>query len=184
MITETGIWSDDEKVYHVNSQDLLNSLKSILNPSEPVMDFGCGTGYYLTELSKSGFSTLIGFEGTSVPEQPGVTFNVFDLSKPIDIELIPGQVISFEVGEHIPKEFEETFINNLIKYCNSKLIISWALLGQVGLGHVNCQPLEYIINQIEKRGFTYDAVLSEQTRSLPHTTTPWFNNTIMIFNKK
>ena len=184
MISETGIWSEEEKIYHANSEDLLKSIKDLFDPTKPVIDFGCGTGFYLRELSKIGFNNLIGFEGTSVPDQPGVTFKIADLSKPILDNTTYGQVISFEVGEHIPEKYEQIFIDNITRYCNSRLIISWALVGQIGLGHVNCKPMDYIINEISKRGFIYNDELSLNIRNLPHLTTPWFNNTIMVFDSQ
>jgi len=183
MISKTGIWSEEEKIFHADSKDLLDSLIEHFDPQKPVYDFGCGTGYYLKNLKKNGFTDLIGFEGTDVNPKDGVTFHVLDLSKPITIDLPKGQVISFEVGEHIPEEYESTFIENITKYCDSKLFISWALVGQAGVGHVNCKPQEYIIKKICEKGFVYDETLSEHLRNLGHKNTPWFNNTLLVFNK-
>lgn len=185
MISNTGIWSEDEKIFHVDSIDLLNSLKEHLNNQKPVYDFGCGTGFYLKELSKCGFNgKLIGFEGTSVPKAENVIFEVTDLSSPMENILDPGQILSFEVGEHIPKEFEQSFIDNITRFCDSRLIISWAVPGQIGLGHVNCQSNDYIINEINKRGFIYNISISNDIRNRAHNTTPWFKDTIMVFDKK
>jgi 2-polyprenyl-3-methyl-5-hydroxy-6-metoxy-1,4-benzoquinol methylase len=185
MITETGIWSEEEKIYHANSEDLLNRLLNTLNPNEPVIDFGCGTGYYMKELGKRGFKHLYGVEGTEVKKDNGdVNFIVADLSQDFTIPGIIGQVISLEVGEHIPEKYEQTFINNITKHCNSKLIMSWAIPNQPGIGHVNCKPLEYIINCVCDKGFKYNDEESLLFRNDPHTNTIWFKNTILIFEKK
>jgi len=52
--------------------------------------------------------------------------------------------ICFEVAEHIPKQFETTYLNNLIKHCKKGIVISWAIVGQKGIGHVNCQNNDYV----------------------------------------
>ena len=51
---------------------------------------------------------------------------------------------SLEVAEHIPLENEEAYLDNCCKLCEIGCILSWALPGQGGLGHVNEQPNEYV----------------------------------------
>jgi hypothetical protein len=103
-----------------------------------------------------------------------------DLSKPIACSK-HDWVISFEVGEHIPKKFEEIFISNL-KGANIKgVIISWAVKGQGGKSHVNEKNNEYIRKLFEE-DYTSDNETEKQLRSL--STLPWFKNTIMVFRHK
>ena len=45
--------------------------------------------------------------------------------------------MSLEVGEHLPKEFEDIFINNLDNNNNYGIVLSWAIKGQGGYGHYN-----------------------------------------------
>jgi tryptophanyl-tRNA synthetase len=91
-------------------------------------------------------------------------------------------VLSLEVGEHIPKEYESVFIDNVCSHTNNLLIISWAVVGQGGDGHINCQNNEYVINQIESRGLLYNPLKSKELRE--SATIGWFKNTIMVFYKK
>jgi len=74
-------------------------------------------------------------------------------------------VYSVEVGEHIPKEFEDVFINNLVWAAEKGIVLTWAHIGQGGDGHVNCQNRDYIIKKFKDRGFEIDA--SEVERMKP-----------------
>ena len=90
--------------------------------------------------------------------------------------------MSLEVGEHIPAEFEDVFISNITKHVKKTLIISWAVEGQGGDGHVNCKNNDYIIAQIEERGFKYNKKASTELRKAA-TNASWFSYTLMVFNK-
>jgi SAM-dependent methyltransferase len=181
MITETGIWSEDEAKYHIHSEQLLNYLIEFLNKDLIVLDFGCGDGYYISSLKDNGFEVR-GIDGSTLSNTYYSNIIHEDLSEPIILRS-NGQVLSFEVGEHIPEQFEQVFIDNLIEHCNSRLIISWAIPGQGGIGHVNCKSNEYIINEITKRGFTLNGELTSRIRQGDYKDTPWFYNTLLVFDK-
>jgi len=101
-----------------------------------------------------------------------------DLSLPHQFKKVDW-VISFEVGEHLPKEYESTFIDNLCTHANKGIIMSWAFPGQPGEGHINCQSSEYIISQLYKRGFLVDYIESNNIRSLSDTW--WFQANLLVF---
>jgi hypothetical protein len=90
--------------------------------------------------------------------------------------------MSLEVGEHIPKDYEQVFLDNLVKHSNKFIILSWAIPNQIGDGHVNCQPNDYIINELDKRGFTFNPIESQKVRE--KNVIWWFKNTFMVFFKK
>jgi tryptophanyl-tRNA synthetase len=59
--------------------------------------------------------------------------------------------------------------------------LSWAIIGQGGNGHVNCQDNDYIISEITKRGWIFDADTTAEVRvKMPDN---WIKNTVMFFNK-
>jgi tryptophanyl-tRNA synthetase len=90
-------------------------------------------------------------------------------------------VISIEVGEHIPKDFEQTFIDNITKSATKNIILSWAIVGQGGNGHINCQNNDYIISEVTKRGWNFEAETTLSARNkMPDI---WIKNTVMFFNK-
>lgn len=89
--------------------------------------------------------------------------------------------MSLEVGEHIPKEYEHILIDNICNAAEHGVILSWAIKGQGGAGHVNCQNNAYIIDVMRGKGFAYDTDASSTLRK--NATLSWFKNTVMVFRK-
>ena len=89
--------------------------------------------------------------------------------------------MSLEVGEHLPKKFEDIFINNLHQNNKNGIVLSWAVKGQGGYGHFNEQNNDYIKSKICKLGYINDIESENQLRK--HSSLWWFKNTIMVFRK-
>lgn len=142
----------------------------------------CGLGNYLKDLQESGFLNLIGYEADPSKKKVFKNIMVKDLTIPFVLP-IGGNVISLEVGEHIPKKYQDIYLDNITKNCNGYLITSWAIRGQAGFGHVNCLDNHEIIPEIEKRGFKYLEKDSMLARSVIKDNAAWFRNTILIFKK-
>lgn len=183
VISETGFWIENDDHEHFFSPELSKIINYYckMNKVRTVYDFGCGTGEYLQALAdKYPDVKGTGFEGSQT-DRIFKSIVAQDLSKPF--QLTPADLaISIEVGEHIPKEFEQTFIDNISNNSSKHLIISWAIEGQGGLGHINCQNNDYIINQFEARGWKFNSELSYDLRdTFPKDI--WLKNTLMIFGK-
>lgn len=182
MVLENGAWTQDTAdETHQSSSNLAKFLLEYLSKDRPVYDFGCGKGYYLNELAKQGFK-CVGVEGFQLNNFLHDDVIVHDLSKPFDMGE-QGHVISLEVGEHIPKSGEQSFLDSIARNCKGKLIFSWALPGQPGVGHVNCQPQRYIIREVERRGFKYLPDVTLQTRAIIEDNVDWFRRTLLIFER-
>jgi hypothetical protein len=181
-ITKSGAWivgvSDPGHYYSKQVSDLIIDIVKKKKPSI-VYDFGCGYGEYLRDISPL-VHEAVGFEA-----YPNKTIyeNIHqtDLSAPILLENPADVSISLEVGEHIPSEFEQIFIDNLCNNTKNTLILSWAVEGQIGDGHVNCRNNDYIIAEVEKRGFIFDDSILEIRKSFDMNN--WFYNTLMLFNR-
>lgn len=179
-MTETGIWSQTEAdKYHQSSPKLADWLAKYLPPDEIVIDFGCGNAYYISQLEKVGFRCC-GVEGTQLNNFLHPNIKIQDLTQRVNLGFI-GSVISLEVGEHLPKDAEQTFIDTLCFHSNGALIVSWALPGQPGVGHINCQPQEYIISEFERRGFRYIPEATKDARAHIDKNTDWFERTLLVF---
>ena len=74
-------------------------------------------------------------------------------------------------------------MNNLINHTSGWLIISWAVPGQGGRGHVNEQPPEYVLDLFGNREFVYHEDYSQYLRN-SIVNCYWFKNTIFVFSKK
>lgn len=182
-INKKGYWENNNGVGHYFDATLYPALAVFLkiNNIKGIVDFGCGMADYAKRLIDLGF-IVDAYDGN--PNTPQLTNGIgktLDLSNTFDLNRTYDCVLSLEVGEHIPKEYESVFINNLCRHSNKFIILSWAIPGQGGDGHVNCQTNDYIVSQLEKRGFNY---LKNQSVFIRHlATASWFNNTLMIFKK-
>lgn len=203
QINEHGFWENDTDEGHGVDPLLAEALaKFFLEKAKAsfylnVCDLGCGTGYYTDVLNKldDGNEDISfachGYDGNPYTREfciPSQRDNIgfLDLTLPTSLTLSFDWALSLEVGEHIPVEFEQTFLNTLCKV-KKGVILSWAIPGQGGDGHVNCRDNIYIILQMKKRGFTID---EDATKLLRNAASPypetgwWFKNTLMVFNKE
>lgn len=173
---ETGIWMDTDQK-HWNDGDLAARIATYVS-GKTVYDFGCGNGFYVSYFRSSGIDCL-GFDGyPKTQELTSGMCGVLDLSKKIDLPK-RDWVISLEVGEHIPVDKEAVFISNLTRHCREGVIVSWAIPGQGGEGHVNERSNEYIIDRFIERGFSEATFRSRELRQ--SSKLKWFANTLMMF---
>ena len=181
-IKKNGSWIvGKEDPGHCYVEKMSELILEIIKRDEPrlVYDFGCGYGEYLKDISELGIEA-IGFEA-----HPNKTryknIKKLDLSTPVVLERSADISISLEVGEHIPVEFEKIFIDNICNNTKKTVILSWAVEGQPGDGHINCRNNDYIISEMTKRGFVFDPKVLESRKSFDSD--HWFQNTAMLFHK-
>ena len=179
MIHQHGYWTEkSETDLHACDESLCNAIIEIFNKKLTIVDLGCGNGAYTKRFIEAGFDCR-GYDGSPLtPEISGGVCGVLDLSEPIDIGVFD-MVVSLEVGEHIPAEYEQIFIDNICKSSKKYVLLSWGVEGQPGVGHVNCRNNDYIIKEMERRGLRYNKIDSDYLRS--KSTFPWFANTVMLF---
>lgn len=181
-IHDHGYWmGDDVKDNHIFDSKLADGLVEFFHAEEAtyVGDFGCGMGNYVRHLIDNGINS-IGYDG--FPDTLKVTnglCEVLDLSIPQNLETTFDWVLSLEVGEHLPAQFETIFIENLIRHSKYGIVLSWAVKGQGGCGHFNEQSNDYIKQIFSQYGFENDEEVEQKLRKKSHLT--WFKNTIMVF---
>lgn len=183
-INKNGYWeglsASSQHMYDFKlSTQLLSFLKN--ENVESIVDLGCGLGTYVQHFNSNGLKAD-GFDGN--PNTPELTNNqcsVLDLSKEFKFDKPYDWVMSLEVGEHLPAEFEDIFISNLHNNNKKGIILSWAVKGQGGHGHFNEQNNDYIKEKVMKLGYTNDTFAETILRQ--SSTLPWFKNTIMVFRK-
>lgn len=184
-ISPTGFWRGaDAHKHHSCSAPLARWIAEYLShrKGQRLYDIGCGTGTYLRILGDHGFTNLVGYEGDP-PAYPEVGWiRKHDLTTPLTVT--PGNVVCLEVAEHIPPQFEDTFLENLADACEdgANLILSWAVRGQGGDGHVNCRDNHEVMEIMGERGFK---LLAEETSAARGVITelPWFRDTLFVFRK-
>lgn len=181
MPLETGIWTQEEAATgHDFSYMLAKFIGEYFHKAEPLCDFGCGQATYLRYLHDIGFTNLHGYEGTEQNFHFGHV-TVCDVTKPISCKV--DNVICLEVGEHIPEEYLDVFIDNLAQ-ARKKVFLSWGIPGQDGIGHISCKHNIWVINEFEKRGFKLLSDDSLKARAVVEERLNYFRNTIMIFEKR
>ena len=136
-IHQHGYWFNTDSRHHVFDSKLCEALISMFRGVESVLDIGCGDGSYIKRMNQEGFA-CIGYDGNPNTEilTDGLC-GVMDFAEPVNIgnfEL----VLCLEVGEHIPRDYEQIFIDNVVKCSKKWIVLSWGLPGQPGWGHVNC----------------------------------------------
>ena len=146
------------------------------------MEFGGGVGLYAEFLRKEGMSCAC-YDG--IPDIERITNGKvlhLDLSRRAELDRKADWVLALEVGEHIPRQFESTFIENVDRYNTHGCVLSWAVPGQGGDGHVNCRPPDYIKGLFSRLGYQNDAAWEETLRKA--ATLPWFKNSLHVFRRK
>ena len=175
-----GVEASSQRCYDSSLCVSLITFKKTENVKS-VVDFGCGMGNYVKTFQQQNINA-VGFDGN--PNTCELTNNlckVLDLSVPIQFNDKFDWVMSLEVGEHLPPQFEDIFINNLHNNNKYGIILSWAVKGQGGKGHFNEQNNDYIKSKICKLGYVNDITSENKLRT--DSTLRWFKNTIMVFRK-
>lgn len=166
----------DVTLYHFMSR-LIDS-KNI----KSLVDFGCGDAEYVKYFKQFKKLYCEAYDGNPYTETiTSGLGKVLNLSESINLEKKFDCVLSLEVGEHLPKEYEQIFIDNLVNHSNNLIIISWAIPGQGGEGHYNEQDNRYIINEFQKRNFIINK--EETVKLRKNASISWFKHTIMVFEK-
>jgi hypothetical protein len=169
--------SSDPK--HSYDEALCNLLSDFLI-NKSVLDLGCGDCTYLGRL-RTVCSMVKGYDGNPFTEQLSNGLGgVADLSRVQQFQPCEW-VVSLETGEHIPREFEDHFIENLCKHCTEGMILSWGHEGQPGEGHVNCHNTDYIIRKIYNRKFLCDVYKTQEFRA--KSSLWWFRSNLLVFYK-
>ena len=186
MINDTGYWTFEgtkfinEHVYDPKLSDALVKFALELNTVKSY-DFGCGPGKYVENFRKHGIETD-GYDGNPITLKFANCY-IKDLTT--DFQLTPVNfLLCLEVCEHVPKEFEDKLLHTIDRHVNpgGTLVISWAIKGQGGTGHVNCQNNDYVISKFMSMNYSFDKNRSDYLRG-QESCAKWFRNTILVFNK-
>ncbi len=180
-ISPHGYWLDTSDDGHFFDSNLAERLALLFKGSH-VVDFGCGEGRYVEYLMYKKRIWCEGYDGN--PNTKKMTFGnckILDLAERVDLGCVFGWVLSLEVGEHIPAEYQSTFIDNIHRHNEKGVVLSWAIEGQPGRGHCNCRSNDYIKGLFAELGYKNDLATELDLRG--HSTLPWFKNSLMVFRK-
>lgn len=188
QILDNGAWnwdtSTEDHSCNVDSGFLDYLIEfSKANNQKLIMDFGCATGYFLKYISERlPDVNLLGVEAAASKKSNLHFSNIVDhdLAIPFNLDK-KGLVMSIEVMEHIPPQFESIAVDNLIKHCDEYLFLTWAPVGQGGWGHFNEKNMPDVIKLFEARGFVILA--SESAEARERSKISWIKRNLVIFKK-
>lgn len=184
-----GCWQSATLAGHYYDTGLAEGLLRLLKLMQvkTIGDFGCGPGWYTALFRRNGYDAQ-GYDGNPhVEEMSAPLFgNGFycqraDLTDELETDEPFDLVFSLEVGEHIPQQWEDTYLDNLARNAGKYIILSWAVENQAGDGHVNCRPNSYVISKMHRRGFIANTPAGNYLRGCAKRW--WLKHTIMVFEK-
>lgn len=149
---------------------------------ESVLDFGCGSDSYTKVLVSQNRIRASGLDGNpaTVALSKG-SARVQDLTVEFQGEECDC-AMSLEVGDKIPEDKMDAFLNNLTKYAKKWIILSWAEEGQKGPCHQNLQRKEAIIKKMSERGWKPNDKATTQLNKAASPIYYWLKN-LTVFKK-
>ena len=141
---------------------LARGLSNLFGATSRVADVGAGVGGYgmfmrLLNPSSPPVASLDGAE--NIEAWSGGRVGFFDVSTAADVQGVePVEwVMSIEMAEHVPRSLEAAVVANL-HWLNTKgIVLTWALPGQPGSGHINGRSNRYVHSLLHQLGYTRDA---------------------------
>mmetsp|Transcript_36557 Transcript_36557/g.80300 ORF Transcript_36557/g.80300 Transcript_36557/m.80300 type:complete len:315 (-) Transcript_36557:336-1280(-) len=175
----TGAWELAPNYVYFMDLGLVDGLAQFFRGGSAI-EFGAGKGCYTSALRARGVPT-VGYDGSKEIEQ-----QTEGLVRRADLttELNVGQadwVLCLETAEHIPRQFEEVLLNNLVRAAKSGIVISWSN-NPGGNGHVNLRDNEWVIRTLARLGFSHDVNAQRKLRE-SIASIHWFRDTLMAFRR-
>ena len=165
-----------------SSNEIVPFLLDIFS-SKSVVDFGCGTGFWLKAFKDFGVESVKGLDGDYVDrEMLQIDIDEFvaiDLSKPINLNDNYDLAISLEVAEHLPEERADGFVANLCQVAPI-IVFSAAIPGQGGNGHINEQWPAYWVKKFEENNFLCFDIIRNNFWNNSQVSW-WYKQNIFIF---
>ena len=138
-----------------SAREIIPILLEFVQPRS-VIDVGCGIGTWLSAFAEYGIEDFVGIDGEYVDrnmlEIPYERFLTCDLSKPVLMDRTFDLVVSLEVGEHLPEECAEQFVDSLTRL-GPIILFSAAIPFQGGANHVNEQWPEYWTKYFQEKKY-------------------------------
>ena len=185
-VSENGGWcaeiSGPNSTQHAFDEPLAKELNEFFS-GKRVASFGDGPGIYKQYLdSKGSLKCYDAYDGAPfVDTTTNNRVKFLDLSVPIYHLDQYDWVISLEVAEHIPAEFEAIYVDNLVRHAKEGIVLSWAKIGQGGHSHVNNRDFEYVKAKMESLGFSHDIKWS--TRLKEKASLHWLKDNINVYRR-
>ncbi|KAK3607500.1 hypothetical protein CHS0354_031121 [Potamilus streckersoni] len=184
--SHTGGWcrqeSKEDSGKHWTDKDLVKALVELFK-GKRVASFGDGPGRYKQLVEDAGKGVVYdAFDGAPFCEETSEgRVKFMDLTLPQFGLPMYDWIISLEVAEHIPKQFEGVYLDNINRHAREGVVLSWAVPGQGGYGHVNERFFDYVVKIMEKNELYFDPEQSQVLRQA--ASFQWLKGNINVFVK-
>lgn len=147
------------------------------------VDFGCGTGTWLTVAQDLGAKRVRGYEGewlkTEWQDDSSMDIQRVDLAMCVPDAGEYDLAISLEVAEHLPLERAASFISQLCRAAPA-VLFSAAVPGQGGDGHIHERWQDYWADLFAQQGYAVDDCIRH--RIWDETAIPyWYRQNCLLF---
>jgi len=185
--TASGAWvvPTGFRAYHLDAA-LAGGIATLLGRGRhtnlTVLDMGAGKGLYVRYLHATGFRNVTGYEGVrNIEDLTSGRIQQREFTKPFAPCASFDIVVCLEVAEHIPRDLEPTFLENINCSAYRGLITSWAPPGQSGTGHVNMRTRTDALDRFAALGFVLDDSATQFLQG--SATLYWFKKNVLALRR-
>ena len=163
------------------------TFRTLFPSARRYLDVGAGSGAYAAELTRAGLECRAceySAVARRMARKQGVDCRPFDLTRdpPTDVDGPFDVAYSFEVAEHVPEPIGQKLVEFIAAQA-PLVVFTAAAPGQLGMGHINCQPRSYWIEQFARCGMRHRPDLTELAVAAftREEVVWWLVNNVMVF---
>ena len=158
---------------------LAQFIKHVLRP-HMVLDIGCGPGHFVYSMVDVGINAI----GIDIDERVASKQYLFRQDI-FSTKFVADVAICLEVAEHIDAVYADDLIDQISTMFTDTLIFTAAVPGQGGVGHINCQPLEYWEEKFNRNDLYRNTVLEKVIKDycVQGRYMGWFYNNLQVYTK-
>src|SRR5690606_37979200 len=150
-------YNERDQLTRESATIVLERVQQAFGPFSSVVDVGCGVGTWLDVASKLGATSIKGFEGEWIKDNPSKVIpedclEIIDLEENWQLKGKYSLGICLEVAEHLTAAAGNQLVNNLCDSCEL-VLFSAAIPNQGGKGHINEQWPTYWQYLFKGKGF-------------------------------
>jgi len=180
-------WVEAQQYTQEWSSRALLAVFAHLGLPKAMLDLGCGDGHLCWLAAQLGVLS-VGVDIALPHDSSGDNFVLRrrDLRCPLSLSREFDLVISWEMGEHLPEDAADVYVESIARHVGKHLVFTAAAPDQGGEGHLNCQPQEWWRKKLRARGLLYLPAETERLRDTwAWATGPcfWYVQNVQVFVK-